>query len=80
MGITRFHPPRKQRGITTMSSLPADDESGFETSLPNLTEVPLKELRHLTSSSISSALLRVVQQTERPSKTKTQCSSAAPID
>lgn len=63
-----------------MSSLSADDESGFESQLPNLSEVPLKKLRHLASSSFNRALRHVVQQTERPSKTKTSCSSAVPID
>jgi hypothetical protein len=80
MGITRFHPLRTQRGITTMSSLSADDESGFESEVPNLCNVPLGRLRRFSVQRLRPALLHVVQQTEQPSKTETSCSKATPID
>lgn len=74
-------PLSKQRGTVIMTSYSAKDPlSGFESELIDVEDVSFRTLRQLNSRLLHQALLHVVQQTERPSKTHTSCSSAAPID
>ncbi len=64
-----------------MSSHAAEDpESTFESQLIDLQAVSLPALRTLDSRTLQRALHHVVEQAERPSKTKTSCSSADQID
>lgn len=57
-----------------------DPESCFESQLIDLDAVPLSALRDWDIRALRAALHQVVEQSGRPIKTRTSCSSAAGID
>jgi hypothetical protein len=69
------------KGIISMNArAPEETQLSFKSDLIDLGPMSLRALRRLDSAALHLALDRVVQQTGRPVKSVTSCSSASRID